>query len=105
MQHNGFWNTLEKNDYPFKNNTLHSWHISCVFKLIPTTRIEFAMKTHTKLFFDALSFANAGNLNEFKNLLRQIDVPDNATDQPEQPKTNSQASDNAPVLGHIQGAV
>jgi hypothetical protein len=63
------------------------------------------MKTHTKLFFNALSFANAGNLNEFKNLLRQIDEPDNTTDQPEEFKANSQASDSAPILGHIQGAV
>ena len=63
------------------------------------------MKTHTKLFFNALSFANAGNLDEFKNLLREIEVPDNATDRTEEPKANSASPDNAPLLGHIQGAV
>lgn len=63
------------------------------------------MKTHTKLFFNALSFANAGNLDEFKNLLREIDVPDNATDRTEEPQANSPSPDNAPLLGHIQGAV
>jgi hypothetical protein len=72
---------------------------------IPTPRSELAMKTHTKLFFNALSFANADNLDEFKNLLREVEVPDNATDWAKEPKTNRPSPDIAPLLGHIQGAV
>lgn len=63
------------------------------------------MNTLTQHIFNALSFANVGNLSEFNTLLRQIDAPDHFVGQPEQPKTNVQATDNAPMLGHIQGAV
>ena len=63
------------------------------------------MNALTQQLFNALSFANVSNLGEFRTLLNQIDAPDHSAKQPEQPKANSQTSDSAPILGHIQGAV
>jgi len=63
-----------------------------------------AINTTAKRIFNALAFANVGNLGEFHSLLRQIDAPDTAREAA-QPKTMAETSGNAPVLGHIQGAV
>lgn len=64
------------------------------------------MNTPAQHFFNALSFANVGNLSEFHTLLRQIDAPDSTVRELREPaKAIAQASDSTPVLGHIQGAV
>lgn len=62
------------------------------------------ISTTAKRIFNALAFANVGNMGDFHSLLRQIDAPDTAR-EPAQPRTIAESSGNAPVLGHIQGAV
>lgn len=63
------------------------------------------MDTTVKKLFKALAFANAGNLGEFRTLLRQIDEPDTSVLERAQSGAIAQASASAPVIGHIQGAL
>jgi hypothetical protein len=64
-----------------------------------------AMSKTAKRIINALAFANVGNQNEFHTLLRRIDEPDTSVCEPAQSRAMAQASGNAPVIGHIQGAV
>jgi hypothetical protein len=64
-----------------------------------------AMSKTAKKIFNALAFANVSNLGEFHTLLRQIDEPDASVRERDQTRTNSQPCGNAPLMGHIQGAL
>ncbi|OYW39440.1 MAG: hypothetical protein B7Z35_04315 [Hydrogenophilales bacterium 12-61-10] len=61
------------------------------------------MSTFTQTLFNALSFANVGNLHTFETRLRQIDRR-RVADQPEQARSASPSRTNAAMGGPIQGA-
>lgn len=61
------------------------------------------MSTFTQTLFNALSFANVGNLHAFETRLRQIDRR-RVAGQPEQVRPASPSRARAAMVGPMQGA-